>query len=132
MLSLSFADWGSKNYPSLTFYFLHTRFWELLAGSLLAYMQINFSNMYQYNLLNKIFPSIGLFLIGYSVVFFNDNTSHPSLNTLVPVIGASLVIWFTNKKNDVITKILYVLMPALQCGWCVCVCVCGTHYLSEK
>ena len=106
LLSLSFADWGSKNYPSLTFYFLHTRFWELLAGSLLAYMQINFSNMYQYNLLNKIFPSIGLFLIGYSVVFFNDNTSHPSLNTLVPVIGASLVIWFTNKKNDVITKIL--------------------------
>ena len=106
LLSLSFADWGSKNYPSLTFYFLHTRFWELLAGSLLAYMQINFTNMYQYNLLNKIFPSIGLFLIGYSVVFFNDDTLHPSLNTLVPVAGASLVIWFTTKKNDLITKIL--------------------------
>jgi len=35
--SLLMADWGSKNYPAATFYFLHTRMWELIAGSLLAY-----------------------------------------------------------------------------------------------
>ena len=31
------ADWGSKNYPSSTFYFLHARIWELICGSLIAY-----------------------------------------------------------------------------------------------
>ena len=37
LLSLVIADWGSKNYPSFTFYVLPTRGWELLAGSILAY-----------------------------------------------------------------------------------------------
>ena len=37
VISLGLADWGSRNYPSASFYFLHTRIWELLAGSILAY-----------------------------------------------------------------------------------------------
>ena len=38
--SLLMAEWGSRNYPAATFYFLHTRMWELIAGSLLAYFEI--------------------------------------------------------------------------------------------
>ena len=38
--SLILADWGSKNYPSLNFYILPTRGWELLAGSILAYYEV--------------------------------------------------------------------------------------------
>ena len=37
LISLGFADWGSRNYPSFNFYTLPTRGWELIAGSLLAY-----------------------------------------------------------------------------------------------
>ena len=36
LVSLGIADWGSKNYPSLSFYFLPSRGWELLAGAILA------------------------------------------------------------------------------------------------
>ena len=41
ILSLLLADWGSKNYPSATFYFLHSRAWELIAGSFLAFSEIS-------------------------------------------------------------------------------------------
>ena len=40
-ISLALADWSSKNYPSFNFYALPTRGWELIAGSLLAYYEIN-------------------------------------------------------------------------------------------
>jgi peptidoglycan/LPS O-acetylase OafA/YrhL len=40
VISLGLADWSSRNYPSASFYFLHTRIWELLAGSILAYFEI--------------------------------------------------------------------------------------------
>ena len=40
ILSLTISDFGSKNYPSSTFYFLPTRGWELLAGCILAYFEI--------------------------------------------------------------------------------------------
>ena len=40
IISISLADWSSKNYASISFYFIHTRIWELLAGSILAYFEI--------------------------------------------------------------------------------------------
>ena len=40
VVSLLLADWGSKSYISATFYFLHSRIWELILGSLVAYYEI--------------------------------------------------------------------------------------------
>ena len=104
-ISLGLADWSSRNYPSASFYFLHTRMWELLAGSLLAYFEISLGRRGKNNKLNLILPSIGLFLIGYSILFFNDNMFHPSFKTLCPVIGVCLIIWFSH-RSELITKIL--------------------------
>ena len=65
LISLGLADWGSPKYPSATFYFLHSRMWELLTGSILAYLEINrggrrwyFSN----KLFNQIFTNFRSFL----------------------------------------------------------------------
>lgn len=41
VVSLGLADWGSRNHASFNFYILPTRAWELLAGSILAYFEIN-------------------------------------------------------------------------------------------
>ena len=38
LISLALSDWASKNHPSINFYLLPTRMWELLAGSILAYL----------------------------------------------------------------------------------------------
>jgi len=105
VISLGLADWGSRNHPSASFYFLHTRIWELLAGSILAYFEITLGHRSKNKILNLILPSAGLLLIGYSIWFFNYNTFHPSLYTLSPILGSCLIIWYSN-KDEIITKIL--------------------------
>ena len=72
IISLGFAEWGSRNHPSLNFYVLPTRVWELLAGSILAYFEINNGHRSKNKTLNLILPTIGLLLIGHYILFFND------------------------------------------------------------
>ena len=72
ILSLILADWTSRNYSSASFYFLHTRMWELLAGSLLAYFEIKQGFRSKNKTLNFILPSFGLALIAHSVLFFDE------------------------------------------------------------
>jgi peptidoglycan/LPS O-acetylase OafA/YrhL len=103
--SLLLADWTSKNYSSVSFYFLYTRMWELLTGSLLAYFESKIGRSTKFKTLNLILPFIGLILIGYSFLFFYDGMLHPSFYTLSPIIGVCLIIWFSN-ENELITKIL--------------------------
>ena len=103
-ISLGLAEWTSRNYPSASFYFFHTRMWELIAGSILAYFEITLGHRSKNKTLNLILPSIGLFFIGHSILFFNDEMFHPSFYTLSPIIGVCLIIWFSN-KDELITKI---------------------------
>ena len=105
VISLGLAEWTSRNYPSASFYFIHTRVWELLAGSILAYFEITIGKRSENKTLNLILPSVGLFLIGHSILFFNDKMFHPSFYTLSPIIGVCLIIWFSN-KDELVTKIL--------------------------
>ena len=104
-ISLTIADFGSKNYPSSTFYFLPTRMWELLAGAILAYFEIKFSHRSKNKKLNFILPTIGFLLIIHSIIFYNDLMFHPSFYTLSPVAGICLIIWFSD-RNEPITKLL--------------------------
>jgi peptidoglycan/LPS O-acetylase OafA/YrhL len=105
IISLGLADWGSRNHPSLNFYILPTRAWELLAGSILAYFETTLGHRSKNKTLNLILPCIGLSLIGHSILFFNDKMFHPSFYTLSPIIGVCLIIWFSH-KDELITKIL--------------------------
>ena len=105
VISLGLADWGSRNHPSFTFYVLPTRGWELLAGSILAYLEITKGHRSKNKNLNSILPSIGFILIGHSILFFDDKMLHPSFYTMSPIIGVFLIIWFSN-KNEIITKVL--------------------------
>ena len=105
VISLGLAEWTSRNYPSASFYFLHTRMWELIAGSILAYFEITLGHRSKRQTLNLILPTIGLLLIGYSIINFNNKMFHPSFYTLSPIIGVCLIIWFSH-KDELITKIL--------------------------
>jgi peptidoglycan/LPS O-acetylase OafA/YrhL len=105
IISLGLADWSSKNYSSVSFYFLHTRMWELLAGSILAYFEITLGHRGKQKTLNLILPGIGLILIVHSIIYFNDKMLHPSFYTLSPIIGVCLIIWFSSSK-EIITSLL--------------------------
>jgi Predicted acyltransferases len=79
------------------------RIWELLAGSIIAYLNIN---SIKYN--NKIttyFPVFGLILILFSIFFLNDEMSLPSIYSMPAIIGTCLIIFFGN-SNNFLTKFL--------------------------
>ena len=98
-ISLLWADWGSRNYISATFYFLHARIWELILGSLIAYFEIKLGHRGQDKILCSVLPILGLILICYSFIYFDSETFHPSFYTLIPATGVTLILWFTRKDN---------------------------------
>ena len=105
LISLILADWSSRHDPSLTFYSLHTRGWELLAGALLATIEIDYGRSSNKFLSNSL-PFVGLLLILHAVFFFSEKIIfHPSFYTLSPIIGVMFIIHFS-KKGELITNIL--------------------------
>ena len=106
IISLTIADWGSRNYPSATFYLLHSRMWELIAGSILAYFEITRGRQRsRHQILNSTYLSLGFLLVIFSVIFGKEHFPHPSFYTLLPIMGVCLIIWFSN-KDEILTKIL--------------------------
>jgi peptidoglycan/LPS O-acetylase OafA/YrhL len=114
IVSLGLAEWTSRNYPSTSFYFLHTRMWELFSGSMLAYFEIKQGHRSKHKKLNLILPSIGLFFIILTIVFFKLHFPHPSLYSLLAILGVCFVIWFSN-SNDIVTRLL-TTKPFVQIG----------------
>lgn len=105
---------GIKQDMAATFYSPQTRFWELLAGSLLAWVTLYRSNAF-YNIKTRInvwlFPIVysekqdyddktlsnaisfvGLLLLLYGFWRINKELSFPGKWALVPVLGAVLII----------------------------------------
>ncbi len=106
IISLFFANWASYNYPSINFYILPTRGWELLLGSIIAYVEIRKYKIPKNSLFNFILSILGICLIIYSIYSFNINTHHPSLYTLLPVLGVSLLILFLKEINNPVSRLL--------------------------
>ena len=97
--SFLFAEWGSKNYISATFYFIHSRMWELLAGSMLAYLEIKKGSRSDNKILNELLPILGILFIAIYIISFDDKNVAPSIKTLIPIIGTCLFIWFARKET---------------------------------
>ena len=79
-ISLGLAEFSSKNYQSAAFYFLHTRVWELLAGSIMAYYELKKGHRGKNKIFKLIFPSIGIFFNSFKYYFFQTLFS-PSVLT---------------------------------------------------
>ena len=98
---------GSEN-----FYLPFGRAWELLMGSLIAFIlkkKIIIKKKYS-NLLSLT----GFILILFSIFFYSQRLQYPSIYTLLPCIGTALLIIYTNEKTFLF-KIL-TLKPVVQLG----------------
>lgn len=86
--------------PAETFFWPIGRFWELLAGSCLAWFVLYRSNYLTHSsgYINQILGSsnlvsfIGLVLLASSVTFMHAELAVPSAWTLIPISGALLII----------------------------------------
>jgi peptidoglycan/LPS O-acetylase OafA/YrhL len=108
---LSTVYYSTENNNSFNFYMLHSRGWELIAGSFLCYIEI-YKNKTSYKLkISNLLSLLGLIMVFVSIIYFEEKTSHPSVFTTVPVFGVCLVIFFANDKtfvNKILSKSIFV------------------------
>ena len=90
LASLALAHWMADIYPSANFYLLPSRAWELLAGSICAFLLTR-----GLRVSNDPLALLGLAMVVVPVFVFDADTPFPSLYTLIPVGGTALVILFT-------------------------------------
>ena len=95
LTSFLISEWGWRNTPIANFFLTITRIWELLAGSLAAFIIYHRSDTQKNNALSLI----GLSAILYSVFTYDKNIPMPSVYSLVPVIGTVLIILYAQKKT---------------------------------
>jgi len=97
--SIILSQYMSIDSKEASFFMLHSRAWELLAGSILAYVEINYGRKDDNNLSNTLIPLFGMALILYSIITFTEKTHHPGFITLIPIVGTCAVIWYCNGKD---------------------------------
>ena len=104
VISLIFSHFESSTNIDAAFFLLPSRGWELLAGAILAKMELEKGRV-SHPFLTSLMPVLGMFMILISIVLFYDIMQHPSLITLLPILGTASLIWFC-KKGEIITAIL--------------------------
>jgi peptidoglycan/LPS O-acetylase OafA/YrhL len=85
-----FSEWGVRNYLSASYYLLPTRFFELSAGGMLAFIPA----LRGKNRLFFILPWAGLLMICYSAFYYTPSMLFPGFSAALPVIGTVILIRF--------------------------------------
>lgn len=90
--SFALSIHGVARHPNATFYLLPTRAWELLLGSLIAFLPSNPSLLAGRNR-REFIALAGLALILVPVFTYTPKTPFPGIAALPPCLGAALLIW---------------------------------------
>lgn len=104
LLSLFWSAGMATRQPELNFYFPLSRFWELLTGSILAYLEIKKGRLSN-RPASRLLPPVGVVLIAAAVFLFDDATPHPGYLTVLPVLGVALII-AASSASDPVGRIL--------------------------
>ncbi|MBV1868977.1 MAG: acyltransferase [Marinosulfonomonas sp.] len=94
VFSLLLSEWGWRNSSTANFYLIPTRAWELLAGSICAFLQLGKATKS-----NNALSAFGLALIVFSIFIYDDSTPFPSLYALAPVVGTALIILYGARET---------------------------------
>lgn len=113
LVSFIVAIYYSNFAPNFNFYFIGSRAWELLIGSLLFLLNQK-SDLQIKPIYSNLSTFIGLLLIFISFQFNYDINPTPNLNTLLPLLGASIII-FTYKKEGFL-NLLFINKFVLKIG----------------
>lgn len=115
MVSFALNILAVRSTPGVAYYLPHVRFWELLAGSLVSYVDLHhrkfifsvfdrslffllrtfstFSESRRYALLSNILSLAGLLLIAVSLFVIGKGLAFPGIWAVFPVLGASMIIF---------------------------------------
>lgn len=99
VLSLFISEWGWRHERLANFYLLPPRVWELLVGSISAFVTRRGPDK------SDALSCLGLLGIIFSVFFYDKETPFPSFYTIVPVLGTALVLVFSG-NGTVVSRVL--------------------------
>ncbi|NGN43272.1 acyltransferase [Mesorhizobium sp. CGMCC 1.15528] len=108
-ISLGLAIYTVEKNPSVAFYMLHTRAWELALGALLVFLPKQ-----ENRLAAEASGLLGVGLIAYGMLALSENDPFPGLNALYPCVGAALIIW--PKVGDTFVARVLSLRPVVFIG----------------
>jgi hypothetical protein len=96
LASFAFNVWASGTKPIANFFLLPGRFWELMAGSMLAQLQAGAGASgrrgWEKPLIRESAAVVGLALVAVALFWIDRHTVFPGWPALVPTLGASLLI----------------------------------------
>ncbi|MGW1442078.1 acyltransferase family protein [Serratia rhizosphaerae] len=104
---------GLKFQPSMTFYMLPTRAWELALGALLAVGGLEQAAFLKKSATRHALSLLGLALIVFGFLWLDTTKKFPSYNALYPCVGAFLII--ISGRDAIINKIL-AIKPIVYIG----------------
>jgi peptidoglycan/LPS O-acetylase OafA/YrhL len=88
LLSFIFSEWAWRGNAERSFFFTLSRFWEIGAGTICAFMIVGRAQRS-----SNVLSALGLVLIVFAIFAYNDSTPFPSAYTLVPVVGTLCWHW---------------------------------------
>lgn len=104
LASFALSVWGMTQSPTLTFFLLPTRMWELLVGALVAFIP---APQRWPHAARELCAWLGLAAILGSGWFYHPSMVFPGTSALVPVLGTALLIYACGcQKPTSLVKIL--------------------------
>ena len=113
VITLGLSIWTTNNNPSLAYFGLHTRAWQLAIGAWLAINLKYFVNIK--NITGQILFWLGTVILGFGLWVINESTAYPSWWALIPTLATVLIIASGSNptKNPTIQQKIFEL-PILQ------------------
>lgn len=96
--SFIFAIYLSKINPSLNFYIIFSRIWEILIGTLIYFFERNKVKRVT-NFQSNLLVTLGLIFILFSFMKFESSQGHPDFKSIIPIFGVGLIIFFSRKDT---------------------------------
>jgi len=112
LLSLFYTELAWRKFPAANFYLFPSRIWELLVGSIAAFLipYISRANIHR----NNIYSLFGFVLLLFSYVWMDEQTPFPSIYAAMPIMGTALILIFAGQGS--IIKILLSIGPLVFIG----------------
>ncbi len=104
LLSFIYSVYLTQDSMSESFYSTPSRAWELLLGSILAFVKEKEFSIKRWQA--EVLVLVGLFCIIFSIFSYSDKTIFPGVSATVPVIGTALIIFVGCYRKTFVSQLL--------------------------